>query len=47
MERYSKGGIIANSAVKHTSEEYFMLRISESHLFLWTREESGKEMNLH
>lgn len=47
VERHSKGGIIANSSVKHESEEYFMVRLSECHFFLWTREESGKEINFH
>lgn len=47
LERHSKGGIIANSGVKHTSEEYFRVWLSECHFFLWTRGENGKEVNFH
>lgn len=42
LERHSKGGIIANSSVKHTSEEYFMVQLSECHFLLWTREQEKK-----
>lgn len=47
MGRHSKGGIIANSSVKRTSEEHFMVQLSERHFFLWTREESGEKINFH
>lgn len=47
MERHSEGGIIANSSVKHTSEEQFMVQLSQCHFFPWTREETGKKINFH
>lgn len=47
MGRHSKGGITANSNVKHTSEGYFMAQLFECHFFLWTREDSGNKINFH